>query len=186
MLGDPRFLTLFPSVFLASLVLMAVMQSALTHIGSRLGAEDLRLDAVWAVEGKVRSPGLLLAGTRARLWWVARLFPVVLAAAGLVSAVGGDRRGADLTIMLVVLAIPLFWMLFGRSSPHNRPTPLGRAVLHRLQQRYRVNALGNVEEAHGRTGRDTVGTSHEGRPTWDRSSPCSCRPHSVSSCSGSA
>jgi uncharacterized protein (TIGR04222 family) len=212
MLGDPRFLTLFPSVFIASLVVMAVVQSALTRIGSRLGADDVRLDAfqaaylaggrrrvvdtaiaglamshrlpvsrrgrlgpaehvagdgpvelavceavrgtssrsavywrvrshdaVRAVEGHVWSRGLLLAGPRARLWWVARLLPVALAAAGLLSAVGGNRRGADLTIMLVLLAIPLFWMLFGRSSPHNRPTPLGRAVLHRLEQRYRVD-----------------------------------------------
>lgn len=212
-----RFLALFPLVFVAALVVMVVVQSAVTRVGSRQSADDVRLDAfqaaylaggrrrvvdaaiaglamrdrllvswrgrltlveratadgpveravceavrgtssratvyrrvrnqlaVLAVERQVRSRGLLLAGTRALLWWAARLLPVALAVVGLVTAISGyrlDRHGADLTILLSGVAVPLFWVLFSRSSPHHRPTPLGRAVLRRLQKRYRVDDI---------------------------------------------
>jgi uncharacterized protein (TIGR04222 family) len=207
-----RFLALFPLVFVVSLVVMGVVPSAVTRFGSRVGADDVRLDAFQAaylaggrrrvmdaaiaglamsdrllvsrrgrlslVEGAVvggpvelavceavrdtgsragvyrrvrhhlavRARGLLLAGSRARLWWVARLLPAALAAAGLSTALIAyrlDRQGADLTIMLVAVAVPLFWVLFGRSSAHHRPTPLGRAVLLRLERRYRVDDTGH-------------------------------------------
>lgn len=179
---------MFPLLFLSSLALMGVVQSAVTRLGSRRGAEDLRLgpfEAAYlaggrrrvvdaaiaglamsgrllvdrrgrltpvdrattddpveqavsdhqAVAERVRSRGLVVTGTRAQLWWTARLLPVALAAAGLATAF------SDLTLMLVALAVPLFWVLFGRSSPHHRPTPLGRAVLRRLEKRYRVDDI---------------------------------------------
>lgn len=114
--------------------------------------------ALRAIEGQVRSRGLLLAGTHALLWWLTRLLPVVVAAVGLVHALTGyqsHRQASDLTIMLVAFALPLFWVVLGWLEPYRRPTPLGRAVLHRLEQRYRVNDTGHAkhlerERKHGR------------------------------------
>lgn len=230
-LSGPPILSLFPVVFVATLVVMAVVHSVLTRVGSRRGMEDVRLGAyqaaylaggrrrlvdtaiaglamhdqllvsrrgrltpvdhataegpvelavchavrtsssrggvyrrvrdhpaVRAVQEQVRARGLLLAGTRALLWWLARLLPVAVAAVGLVDALTGyqsHRQASDLTIMLVAVALPLFWVVLSRIEPYRRPTPLGRAVLRRLEKRYRINDTGHEkhlerERKHGR------------------------------------
>ena len=128
LVDGPRFLALFPSALLTSLTLMAAVQSAVTRLGSRRGAGDLRLDAFQAA---------YLAGGRRRV------VDATIAGLAMSGRLPVDRRGrgAGLTIMPVALSVPLFWVLFGRSSPHHRPTPLGRAVLRRLEKRYRVDDI---------------------------------------------
>ncbi|HET9141879.1 TIGR04222 domain-containing membrane protein [Actinophytocola sp.] len=101
--------------------------------------------AVRAVDRRLRSRGLLLGGSRALLWRLVAVPPVVVFAIGILRLVNGLALGRPIESLVLSLLLSLgvlIWVFFTMRSQDRQVTPLGRAVLDRLRLRHRQQTGG--------------------------------------------
>ncbi|HEV8561548.1 MAG TPA: TIGR04222 domain-containing membrane protein [Actinophytocola sp.] len=97
--------------------------------------------AVLAIDERLRSQGLLLDGSRARLWRLAVVLPVAVFLVGVVRAINGmnlHRPTGNLLVLLSLSFVVVFWVLARRLAVRYRPSSAGRAALRVLRKEHRA------------------------------------------------